>query len=92
MLFELAYRPDSKAALEKVATGEVTDSEGVAGRARSGPVAGGRYVTGALQLRERKDGGGFSLRLNFDRERTPLESRQKIIITLESILKRLRES
>lgn len=57
-------------------------------RKRSGAVAGGRYVSGAIQFRDHGD--SFNLRVNFDPVRTPPESREKIIVTLQEIISRLR--
>ncbi|MGK5083269.1 ParB/RepB/Spo0J family partition protein [Bdellovibrionota bacterium FG-1] len=93
MLFELAYQPEPKKALNKVNSGEVTDSEGLAGRARSGPIAGGRFgAEGAIYFKERPDGKSFTLRLNWDASRTPKDSKAKMISTLETILQKLRSS
>jgi hypothetical protein len=60
-------------------------------RKRSGPVHGGRYVSKAIQLSERRDGMAFSLRVNFDPARTPENTRLKIIAALETVLSKLRK-
>lgn len=89
MLFELAYAHDPEAASKAVTSGQVTSSKAV--RKPSGAIAGGRYgAQGCLAFNERNGGKAFSLRLNVDYERTPPESREQIIKTLETILRRLK--
>lgn len=56
-------------------------------RQASGPVAGGRYVEGAIQIKN--SGARFSLRLNFDPQRTPPATKTKIIDTLRVIIQKL---
>jgi ParB/RepB/Spo0J family partition protein len=89
-LFELAdsERPDNVMAQAKSDSPTVRDVR--ESRKPSGPIAGGRYVRQAIQLRETSQ--AFSLRLNFHPERTPQETKEKMIETLENLLKRLRNS
>jgi ParB/RepB/Spo0J family partition protein len=89
MLFELAYAPDPIAALNAVTAGEVTSSKDV--RKPSGPVHGGRYVMGAIQFRENQKTQAFSLRINFDPERTPSATKEELVRKLQEILNRLRD-
>lgn len=56
-------------------------------RQASGPVAGGRYVDGAIQIKQ--SGARFSLRLNFDPQRTPPATKTKIIDALRAIIQKL---
>lgn len=58
-------------------------------RKPSGALPGGRYVANAIHFKDR--GGTFSLRLNYG-EATPPETKQKIIATLQEILKRLEQN
>jgi ParB/RepB/Spo0J family partition protein len=90
MLFELVEAKDPLELARSIQTGETNTISQA--RKRSGPVSGGRYVEGAIQYRERSSGNAFSLRINFDQERTPSASREKIIETLETILAKLRAS
>lgn len=88
-LFELAYAPDPKIALESLVGGMAKSGKDV--RKPSGPIPGGRFgPEKCMTFNERKDGKAFSLRLNVDYDRTPQASRQQIIKTLETILRKLR--
>ena len=87
MLFELAYSPDPTSATKAIGAGEVTSSKDV--RKPSGPIHGGRYNAGALQFRENKRTRAFSLRINFDPERTPADTRIALIKKLQEILARI---
>ena len=88
ILFELAVAENPDEFLKRVMNGEVNTVKEA--RKKSGPLAGGRFVTGAVQIKERGNGTGFSLRVNYDESRTPSESKEKIITVLEKVLQKLR--
>jgi len=58
-------------------------------RSSSGVIAGGRYVNGAIQLRNSGPNGRFSLRINFDPEKTPADTKIRILETLKELLRKL---
>lgn len=60
-----------------------------AARKPSGPQPGGRFVDGAIQLKNTAASGRFSLRINYDPERTPSETRAKILETLKALVAKL---
>jgi ParB family chromosome partitioning protein len=95
-LMELADSPDPRSVLAAAADGTKeairqarADIEDKA-RRQSGPLPGGRSVAQTFHFRERRDGKAFSLRVNFDAEKTPPGTREEIIRKLEAILVRLR--
>jgi len=61
------------------------------GRKPSGALLGGRFVDGAIQLKRSEANGRFSLRINFDPERTPGDTKVKIIDTLRELLSKLED-
>jgi ParB/RepB/Spo0J family partition protein len=67
---------------------EIFQLASIKNRKSPGPVPGGRFVTGAIRYRDTKS--GFTLQINWDSERTPVESKDKIIAKLEGILKKLK--
>lgn len=92
VLFELADAERPEALAERLKSGQDTKvQEARESRKPSGAVPGGRYgSSGAVQFKERNEGRSFTLRLNFDVERTPAESKERIISLLEQLLNRLR--
>ncbi|MCO5144394.1 MAG: ParB/RepB/Spo0J family partition protein [Oligoflexia bacterium] len=51
------------------------------GRKASGALPGGRFIHGAIRIKEHAKSGKFSLRINFDPERTPTETKAQIVET-----------
>ena len=88
MLFEIAGAQDPKAALEAVKSGAVRSSKEI--RKPSGPIHGGRFVSGALQFKESAENQSFTLRISYCPTRTPAQSKAEIIRRLELVLKRLK--
>jgi ParB family chromosome partitioning protein len=91
-LFEIADKADPVKALNEIAKAEkqtVQAARQDEGRRPSGPSPGGRYVEGALQFRENERTRAFSLRINFDPDRTPADTKAAVVKKLEEILKRL---
>lgn len=84
LLFQLVDTENPKELWNKIQASNVKPA-----RDKSGPVAGGRFVEGAIQYKDR--GGAFSLRLNYDVARTPKETRTKILETLRSLIKRIEQ-
>lgn len=83
----------SKPELERVQAlplRELFSRENEKQRKPSGPLAGGRAVSGALQYREKSGGKAFALRINFDSNKTPPETKNQIIKTLEALLSKLK--
>lgn len=64
-------------------------STGLVERESAGPMAGGRFVDRAIQLKDGASSGRFSLKINFDPDRTPAETRARIVDTLRKLLERL---
>jgi ParB family chromosome partitioning protein len=102
-LFDLASAEDPQAALDAApeANAEAIRSakasaavaqNGKPPRQPSGALPGGRSISQAFQLRERRGGTAFSLRINFDAEKTAPETRADIISKLEAIVERLKGS
>lgn len=61
-------------------------------RKSSGPLPGGRSSgQSVLQYKERRGGKAFSLRLNYDLEKTGKNDIERIVSKLEEILKKLKE-
>jgi|GEM_PF-5244964 len=87
ILFQMADAEDPKKSLEQIQSGEIKTVKEA--RQKSGAVAGGRFVEGAIQFRNASENGSFSLRVNFDPQRTPADTRGKIIETLKGLLQRL---
>lgn len=94
-LMELADATDPKATLAAASDGRkesIREARRNGGQPRkaSGPVAGGRFVSGAIKYRETK-GKAWSLKVNFDPERTPPDTKTAIIKRLESVLQILQK-
>ena len=87
LLFQMADAEDPKKAMEQIKSGDIKTVKEA--RQKSGPISGGRFVEGAIQFRNTGESGRFSLRVNFDPERTPPETRGKIVDTLKALLQRL---
>jgi ParB/RepB/Spo0J family partition protein len=64
-------------------------ANGGASRKPSGPQPGGRFVEGAIQLKNTAASGKFTLRISYDPERTPKETRAKILETLKALVAKL---
>ncbi|MGE0633750.1 MAG: ParB/RepB/Spo0J family partition protein [Pseudobdellovibrionaceae bacterium] len=93
LLFEVADSKEPQASLAKLPQEEkptvAAVRQGVE-RKSSGALPGGRYVNQALQFRESKNANSFSLRVNFDAEKTPAGTKELIIEKLQVIIKKLR--
>lgn len=64
-------------------------AKGGAERRAASPQPGGRFVDGAIQLKNTAASGRFCLRVNYDPERTPAETRAKILETLRALVAKL---
>lgn len=94
-LFELADADQPVAVANELGAGtklEARAAKNATSRGTAGPVLGGRYVGGAIQFRENEKTRAFSLRINFDPERTPVDTKVAVVKKLEEILKRLTSS
>lgn len=90
-LLELAEAEDPHRLLQQAKSGTTQAMrDAKAGRKPSGALSGGRYVQQAIQFRQNEKTGVMSLRVNFSPDRTPEESRQQIIRTLEDVLMKLK--
>jgi len=97
LLFELAAAEDPHKLLDDIKSGAVKTVEdtrrGKAGkepRARSGPIEGGRFVSDAFKMRERKN-GVVNLKLNYCPDRTPERSKLAMLESLRRLVERLEQ-
>ena len=58
-------------------------------RKPSGPIPGGRSVERVVAYRERRQGQAFSLRVNFDFDKTSVGDRERLLKQLKDIVKKL---
>ena len=58
-------------------------------RKRSGPIPGGRSVDRVFQYKERRGGLAFTLRVNFDYEKTPSAGKVRLLDELKKIVRKL---
>lgn len=91
-LFELADADQPEMAAKGLVSGTklaAREAKNATSRKPSGPIQGGRYVTGAIHFRENEKTRAFSLRINYDPERTPPATKVELVRRLQDILRRL---
>lgn len=84
VLFELAENGASVKVLEDSDKPTVQEA-----RKPSGPIPGGRAVERVIAYRERRQGQAFSLRVNFDFDKTTEGDRERLLKQLKDIIKKI---